>query len=412
MFLRDNCFVSVNHARPFEIRDEFFRGNQYLADIPLAEKALINLRWLPAYGWQRMTRASPRAGQRHLIFALADHFEPSILPETPGKLASRDVQEQRLEKWCRVYPRVFDEWRDSNGFPFVHTYFSPAEQCESALLAGLAEHCHAGWGEIEIQLHHGVDVPDTADNTRRQLIEFRDSLASLGCLSRAPGDQEARYGFVHGNWALANSCNGRCCGVDEEMQILADTGCFADFTLPSAPNAAQVAKVNMLYECGLPLTSRAPHRRAKPLCSGSPPTIFPLIIEGPLLMDFGKREKGRLPVKIENAAVSSANPASLRRLWLWMRAAITVDGRPDWLFIKLHCHGMDPRDESSMIGEAAQRFMRELMSWVQENPVNHLHFVTGREMVNIALAAADGNEGNPSDYRDYYFQPQRPRRQP
>ena len=196
------------------------------------------------------------------------------------------------------------------------------------------------------------------------------------------------------------------------MQILADTGCFADFTLPSAPNAAQVAKINLLYECGLPLTSRAPHRRAKPLRCGLPPTTFPLIIEGPLLIDFGKREKGRLPVKIENAAVTGPNPPSLRRLQLWMRAAITVDGRPDWLFIKLHCHGMDPRDESSMIGEAAQRFMGDLMGWVRENPVNRLHFVTGREMVNIALAAADGNEGNPSDYRDYYFQPQRPRRQP
>jgi hypothetical protein len=95
-----------------------------------------------------------------------------------------------------------------------------------------------------------------------------------------------------------------------------------------------------------------------------------------------------------------------------MRAAITVGGRPDWLFIKLHCHGMDPRDESSMVGEAAQHFMGDLMGWVRENPVNRLHFVTGREMVNIALAAADGNEGNPSDYRDYWFQPQRPRPRP
>jgi hypothetical protein len=307
---------------------------------------------------------------------------------------------------------VFEQWRDAAGFPFVHTYFYPAEQCDPASLERLAEHCHAGWGEIEIQLHHGVDVPDTAENTRQQLVEFRDSLASLGCLSRAPGDQEPRYGFVHGNWALANSSRGRFCGVDEEMQILADTGCFADFTLPSAPNAAQVAKINLLYECGLPLTSRAPHRRAKPLRSGHPPTTFPLIFEGPLLIDFGKSEKGSLPTKIENAAITGLNPPSLRRLQLWMRASISVGGRPDWLFIKLNCHGMDPRDESSMVGEAAQRFMEDLMGWVRENPVNRLHFVTGREMVNIALAAADGNEGNPSDYRDYWFQPQRPRRRP
>jgi hypothetical protein len=32
-----------------------------------------------------------------------------------------------------------------------------------------------------------------------------------------------------------------------------------------------------------------------------------------------------------------------------------------------------------------------------------VHFVTAREMVNIALAACDGNSGNPGQYRDYRF---------
>lgn len=376
------------------------------------KKALNTMRWLPAYFWQQMTRKLPSVGKRHLIFALADHFEPSILPGTRGKWAPLEIQQKRLRSWCHAYPIAFAAWRDSAGFPFVHTYFYPAEQYEPSLLELLAEHCQAGWGEIEIQLHHGVDVADTAENTRRRLTEFRDTLANLGCLSRAAGDEHPRYGFVHGNWALANSLGGRCCGVDEEMQILGDTGCFADFTLPSAPSAAQVSKINLLYECGLHLTSRAPHRKAKPLRAGFPPTTLPLIIEGPLLMDFGRSGKGGWPIKIENAAVTDANPASLRRLQLWMQAAITVSGRPDWLFIKLHCHGMDPRDESSMIGEAACRFMRELVGWARDNPANCLHFVTGREMVNIALAAARGKEGNPSDYRDYWLQPQRPRRQP
>ena len=32
------------------------------------------------------------------------------------------------------------------------------------------------------------------------------------------------------------------------MQILADTGCYADLTLPSAPSRAQVAKINSLVD--------------------------------------------------------------------------------------------------------------------------------------------------------------------
>ena len=58
------------------------------------------------------------------------------------------------------------------------------------------------------------------------------------------------YAFVHGNLALANSAGGKYCGVDNEMAILRDTGCYADFTLPSAPDETQVAVINQIYEYG------------------------------------------------------------------------------------------------------------------------------------------------------------------
>src|SRR6185503_14570059 len=71
-----------------------------------------------------------------------------------------------------------------------------------------------GYGEVEIHLHHGVEQPDTAENTRRQLETFRDVLAEEHkCLARSvsPLDSQPKYGFVHGNWALANSAGGRFC---------------------------------------------------------------------------------------------------------------------------------------------------------------------------------------------------------
>jgi hypothetical protein len=37
-----------------------------------------------------------------------------------------------------------------------------------------------------------------------------------------------------------------------------------------------------------------------------------------------------------------------------------------------------------------------------------LHFVSAREMVNVIIAACDGREGNPGDYRDYRFKRERP----
>ncbi len=318
----------------------------------------------------------------------------------PGKLASPDEQERRLERWCDIYPKVFDGWRDTDGHPFRHTYFYPAEQYLPGPIDRLVEHCRDGWGEIEIHLHHGVDAPDSGANTRRALIEFRDILAARGCLSRWNGEGAPRYAFVHGNWALANSAGGRYCGVDEEMSILSETGCYADFTLPSAPDRSQTAKINSLYECGLPLDRPAPHRRGRNLQRGSAPTIFPLIIQGPLGLGFSRRIKGVPRPNIENGDLTSNHPPTIARLELWQRAAIVVAGQPDWLFIKLHCHGMKPEDEAAMVGPLAAKFLSETAAWAQSAGYR-LHFVSAREMVNIILAACDGREGNPGAYRDY-----------
>jgi hypothetical protein len=363
-------------------------------------KSLSYVKWLPAYAWQRLTRPTP-AGKVHLIFALADHFEPSFISGGGRAHASLNEQEQRIENWCAEYPKAVESWRDHEGCPFAHTYFFPAEQYERSLVDRLAEHCHAGWGELEIHLHHGMDAPDTAENTRNRLVQFRDALVhDHGSLCFEEGSSVPRYAFVHGNFALANSANGFACGVNNEMEILATTGCYADFTFPAAAfHPAQIAKVNSLYECGLPLHERAPHRKGKDLRAGHAPQTFPINVQGPLMLDFDWHARNGVG-RIENAALTGPNPPSLRRLALWKKAAISVQHRPEWLFIKLHCHSMDPAQRDSVLGSYMQRFLGE---FIGEAPDRNeiIHFVTAREMVNIMLAACDGREGNPGEYRDY-----------
>jgi len=377
-------------ARPLFIRKR----------MSFAARASYLGRWLPNYFWQMLVRRR-HPGTVHLVVALADHFEPSIVPGNGLARAPYADQERRLERWCRDYPRAVAEWRDAEGCAFNHTYFYPAEQYDKSLVGRLAEHCAAGWGEIEIHLHHGVGASDTAENTRRQLLEFRDKLASEhGGLCCMDGLGEPRYAFVHGNFALANSARGTYCGVDSEMQVLAETGCYADLTLPTATfHPAQIEKVNSLYECGLPLNERAPHRKGRDLERGRRPEIFPLMVQGPLLPDIGSPNRARR-FGIENAALTNSNPPSLHRLSLWKHAAICVQGRPDWLFIKLHCHSMDPTQDDAVIGTSMRHFLRELVEGAPERGET-LHFVCAREMVNIILAACDGREGNPGDYRDY-----------
>ena len=209
-------------------------------------------------------------GKVHLIFALADHFEPAIVPGDGQARAPYDEQERRLEHWCREYPKAVEPWRDSDGRPLVHTYFYPAEQYDRGHLERLADHCHAGWGEVEIHLHHGIPVADTAMNLRNTLIGFRDTLAfEHGCLSFSEGEASPRFAFVHGNFALANSASGFGCGVDEELQILAEAGCYADLTFPTNPfHPSQPAKINSLYECGPALSEQAAYRSGQDLPAG------------------------------------------------------------------------------------------------------------------------------------------------
>jgi hypothetical protein len=369
----------------------------------LSAKLTYLSRCLPAYAWRRLGTDKPTCPV-HLILALADHFEPAILPGDGRARAPYPEQERRLERWCDLYPKLADRWRDSAGRPFVHTYFYPAEQYDGGLVDRLAEHCHTGWGEIEVHLHHGSEIPDSAENTRRQLEQFRDLLVRKhGALSYWEGSGLPRYAFVHGNFALANSAAGRNCGVDGEMQVLSETGCYADMTLPAAVfDPAQVAKINSIYECGLPLHERAPHRRGRDLEKGRPPREFPIVVQGPLVPYFtGAGFHARM--KIENAAITGRNPLSVQRLQLWKRAAVSVKGRPEWLFIKLHCHGMDPMQDEAVLGEPMRQFLQELTAGAPERGET-LHFVTARELVNIALAACDGREGNPGEYRDYRLQ--------
>jgi hypothetical protein len=125
------------------------------------------------------------------------------------------------------------------------------------------------------------------------------------------------------------------------------------------------------------------------------------MIQGPLCLNFGQRAKGFPLPKIENSALTSAYPPTLARLKLWQQAAITVEGRPEWVFIKLHCHGMDPTDREAMLGRQIQRFLQDLVKDSRASGQYALHFTTAREMANIILAACDERNGNPGDYRDY-----------
>ena len=358
-----------------------------------------SLPWLIRYPAWRAAEITRRlfnpSSFNHLIVIVANHYEPGY------GVSQADRAVARVEKWWKQSRVMGDAVRDHDGTPYRHTNFYPAEQYDRRVLDLMAGMQAEGLGEVEVHLHHGVEQPDTAANTRRALEEFRDTLAEEHkCLSRDDEGGSPKYAFVHGNWALANSAGGRFCGVDSEMQILAETGCYADFTLPSAPDESQVPRINAVYQCAHPLTEARPHRSGANLKVGDRPQL-PILFTGPLVFDWTRRVRG-LPVpRVDDGALAANYPLSLDRFNRWRGARIGIKGRPEWVFIKLYCHGFFPWDYEKMLGEPVRKFWDEVMELAERSRQFKLHFASAREAYNMAVAALDGHSGDPNHYRDY-----------
>jgi hypothetical protein len=359
------------------------------------EKLRWSLPWLIRYPLWRLKETMSRNGssrdQRHLIFLVANHFEPELGPRGISQLGA----------WCKLAKETGDAIRDHDGTPFRHTNFFPAEQYEHERLEVLAALQAEGYGEVEVHFHHGIDRPDTAENARNVLTSFRDTLAEEHkLLSRERREDLPKYAFVHGNWALANSAGGRYCGVNSEMEILADTGCYADFTLPSAPDRSQVPRLNAIYQCGNPLDEARPHRSGPDVRVGSKPQL-PIIFTGPLVFDWSRRVRG-LPIpRLEDGALAENYPLTLNRFNNWRNAHISVAGRPEWIFIKLYSHGFFEWDQDAMIGDQLKRFMTEVLELSEQTREFKVHFASAREAFNMVMAAVDGLGGEPGQYRDH-----------
>jgi hypothetical protein len=337
--------------------------------------------------------------KQNIIFIIANHFEPAWKESGAHDL---DTQLRRLDDWYEMARKTGEAVRDTDITKFRHTNFYPAEQYHPKILEKMAAMQKEGLGEVEVHLHHGVEAPDTPENLRKTLIEFRDCLAEEHkCLSRFDGEGKPMYAFVHGNLALDNSFDGKYCGVDDEMQILQETGCYADMTLPNAPSEGQVPMLNKIYECGLPLAERAAHRKGKQVRAFGNQPQLPLIFTGPLIFNWTRRVKGIPLPRIDDGALAANQPMDLARFRRWRSANITVQGRPEWIFVKLYCHGFFDQDQQACIGEDAQRFFSEIIEAGEKTGAYKIHFASAREAFNMVTAAIDGRHGEPNDFRNY-----------
>jgi hypothetical protein len=349
--------------------------------------------WLPGYLRSRLDREAPSAGPVHVMFCFVDHFEPAW--KRPGAY----VEAARVDRWCDGYPALASRFEDADGRAPQHTFFFPEEEYRAEHLDKLAKLCAAGFGEIEVHLHHDND---TAEGLRTKLRHFVEVLHERhGALSVDPVTRRIAWAFIHGNWSLDNSRpDGRWCGVNDELRVLAECGCYADFTLPSAPSDTQTSTVNSIYYAtDDPLRPKS-HDRGAAVRVGTPPSGDLLIVQGVLGWDWSSRKLGVLP-RIENSDIRAGQLPSRARVDRWIELAPAVRGRPEWKFIKVHTHGAPETQHDALLGSASAAMYEYLGSRYNDGRDFVLHYVSARELFNIVKAAEAGLTGDPDEYRDY-----------
>lgn len=361
----------------------------------LARNAQI---WLPGYlkhAWSAEA-ARPVSGTRHILFCIADHYEPAHAARDPGVVLAR------VKEWRERYPVVLDRFRDADDCPPRHTFFYPAEVYRPDVIELLAQLCRQGYGDVDVHLHHHED---TAESLREKLEVFKRQLVEFGLLPVDLSTGRTSYTFVHGNFALADPHpNGRWCGVRDELAVLMETGCVGDFTFPCVPNPAQPRVVNEIYYVrGVRERKRRPYDHGVPAAAGTnaPPGL--LMIQGPLCIDWGRRVAGVIP-RIDRGDLHPGDPPTIERFRRWVATGVHVAGRPEWTFVKTHTHGATEGFTRMFLGQPMEDFLRAIHAEFNDGARYALHYVTAREMVNIVKAAEDGKSGPPGQYRNYRHQ--------
>lgn len=336
-------------------------------------------------------------GTTHVLFCKTDHFEP-----VAARRSTAARERARMRTWLAEYPRLAARHWDSDGVPPQHTWFYPAEAYRAEYLDQLNVLVGQGLGEIELHLHHGHD---TSASLRAKLEEGIDRFNAHGALVTRETPGRRTYAFIHGNMALDNGLgNPALCGVDDELTILEETGCYADFSLPTAPEPSQPRKVNAIYYAvDDPLRPKS-YEWGLDAEVGRKSQDGLLMVPGPLTSNWRQRKFGIVP-RLDIAEITGRWPGTPDRIDRWVRAGVHVAGRPDWIVVKVSCHGAEERSFESLLGGAADRMHAHLESRYRDRPGWRLHYVTARQLYNIVKAAEAGCEGDPDEYRDFMIPP-------
>lgn len=331
--------------------------------------------WFPGY-LRSVARAAGRPAPQRLWVAVTDHYEPFWKNKDEGLAA------ERVALWSRCWPEVARRHRDSAGRPPVWSFFYPEEEYRPALLDALARFREDGIGDVEIHIHHdGEGEAFFVDHMSRycELLHSRH-----GLLRKREG--RLAFGFIHGNWSLDNSRpDGRWCGLNNELILLRQLGCYADFTMPCGPSPMQAGLMNSLYWAIDDPAKPKSYDSGQLLTPGVPPPANALMmIPGPFAIRLGKR----LKPKLEIGELAGPLPVDGSRVRAWFRHAPVLGADQ---FLKLFAHGTQERHSGPFFQGMLDALFSALQAHAHARGME-IYFVSAWRMflaVEEALAGRD-----------------------
>jgi hypothetical protein len=323
--------------------------------------------WFPGYVSSRIrnwTRTRAKRAQR-VWLAIADHYEP--LWNRVDELTAAN----RVAHWRKLWPAIADRVPcDSAGHKPKYTFFYPEEEYRPALLDALAEMKQGGIADVEIHLHHDGEG---RQNFVDRISGFKERLVERHGLLRERSGKTV-FGFIHGNWALDNSRpDGRWCGLNDEILLLRDLGCYADFTMPSGNSPTQSKIVNRIYWCIDDPQKPKSYDWGLMVEPGSDASGDLLMIPGPLAI----RWKDRVVPRLETGEIASSDLPTPYRVNRWLDVAPRLGND---IFIKLFTHGAQERNSGALLDNGALDRLFTMLSTQCQKREYQLYYASAWEM--------------------------------
>jgi hypothetical protein len=89
------------------------------------------------------------------------------------------------------------------------------------------------------------------------------------------------------------------------------------------------------------------------------------------------------------------------RMDRWLRAGVSLPGRPDRIFVKLHCHGCADWGRFALLDRELDALFTDLETRFNDGKRYRLHYVTLRELYNVIKATEAAADCSPDQARNW-----------